>query len=326
MSDKLTIEQRHRDAAAEMWQTARPIDRHTARQANYMLTGTADNGPIVQAFARFEASLRTPTPEQAGEVERLRLALGSAFETLIYIFECSDDQHVSKAAKATSDEIDAALQSTPPAQPTAEEVSDATKRMERTLGAPFTRRASTAPEPSKLVTAYDASVAQPAADAVERLRAATYWPLNSPSKGYMRSDDDTVSVRVGDIRDALPTTMAGDYVMVPREVIARTAYESWYGALPNKWETERSQKDLWYKVADAILAIRHDRRAKFGILDRVLTDAENAIYDAGMAAAYARATEVARKHAAPNGVPRFEYDEACEDIARAIEALGEPTP
>ena len=34
------------------------------------------------------------------------------------------------------------------------------------------------------------------------------------------------------------------------------------------------------------------RARELGILDRVLTDAENAIYDAGMAAAYARAAEV----------------------------------
>jgi hypothetical protein len=42
-----------------------------------------------------------------------------------------------------------------------------------------------------------------------------------------------------------------------REEIARAAYESWYEMAGNlRWETERSQKDNWYKIADAILALQ----------------------------------------------------------------------
>lgn len=39
--------------------------------------------------------------------------------------------------------------------------------------------------------------------AAERLRAATFWPVESPHKGHMRSDDALVQVKVGDLRFAL---------------------------------------------------------------------------------------------------------------------------
>lgn len=46
---------------------------------------------------------------QEAEIARLREAAGAAFETLWYVYECSDDPLASKAAKETADELDAAL-------------------------------------------------------------------------------------------------------------------------------------------------------------------------------------------------------------------------
>ena len=51
--------------------------------------------------------------------------------------------------------------------------------------------------------------AQPTADAVERLRAALH--------DADRVESISVMVKSADLRDALSATMAGDYVMVPRE-------------------------------------------------------------------------------------------------------------
>lgn len=72
------------------------------------------------------------------------------------------------------------------------------------------------------------------------------------------------------------------------------------------------------------------RARELGILDRVLTDAENAIYDAGMAAAYARAAEVdaliVDLAAQPFGGEVWGRSQALAKFterARAILALGE---
>ena len=72
-------------------------------------------------------------------------------------------------------------------------------------------------------------------------------------------------------------------------------------------------------------AFERARARELGILDRVLTDAENAIYDAGMAAAYARASEVARsvKRRVPYDQNKHPCTTTMEQIASAILALGE---
>lgn len=57
--------------------------------------------------------------------------------------------------------------------------------------------------------------ALPDEEAVERLKAATYWPVESRHKGHMRSDDDLVQVRVGDLREAV-------FMMPPRSSIPST--------------------------------------------------------------------------------------------------------
>lgn len=51
---------------------------------------------------------------QASQLLTMKDALGEAFSTLIYIFECSDDAQTSKAAKEAADKIDAALISVQP--------------------------------------------------------------------------------------------------------------------------------------------------------------------------------------------------------------------
>lgn len=62
------------------------------------------------------------------------------------------------------------------------------------------------------------------------------------------------------------------------------------------------------------------RARSLGILDRVLTDAENAIYDAGRAQGLREAAEVARVCPWADGIEG--YDDARDHITSAIEALG----
>lgn len=54
-----------------------------------------------------------------------------------------------------------------------------------------------------------------------------------------------------ELRDALSTPAVHPAPGV-REGLAKLAYETWYRSA--KWEMERTQRDLWYKLADAILA------------------------------------------------------------------------
>lgn len=188
MSDKLTIEQRHRDAAADAVKAYR--DQKNANWQQRIRDGECDDGEMVQAFARFEASLRTPTPEQAGEVERLRAAIKLTISDASF--------HLKKYRPHCLEALEAALQSTPPAQPTAEVFPSAPK-----------------------------NPAQPMADAVERIAKAMHEA--DPDVGctweewlaYAEKHPDHLQSVEFTRRQARAvtalTTIAGDYVMVPRE-------------------------------------------------------------------------------------------------------------
>lgn len=56
--------------------------------------------------------------------------------------------------------------------------------------------------------------------------------------------------------------------VLDREAIARAAYEAWYRT--SKWEEERTQRDLWYRVADAVVALLLDKApSAVGGVDRM---------------------------------------------------------
>lgn len=57
----LPVTQADRDAAAELWQSLRLTVKGLEWQIDWMRDGTADYGPVVQAFARHRIN-HTPTP------------------------------------------------------------------------------------------------------------------------------------------------------------------------------------------------------------------------------------------------------------------------
>ena len=60
-------------------------------------------------YANFNSETAEANARLIASAPELLEALGEAFSTLIYIFECSDDEHVSRAAKEASDKIEAAI-------------------------------------------------------------------------------------------------------------------------------------------------------------------------------------------------------------------------
>lgn len=109
--EELTIEQRHRDAAANLaeWLTAAQEEWDgmtvwfAADAPRAFREGAFDNHEFVQAFARFESQHMPCIPEDVRE------ALDDARSTLLYIFETTDDEVTAKAAKSAFDKAEATL-------------------------------------------------------------------------------------------------------------------------------------------------------------------------------------------------------------------------
>ena len=67
--------QADRDAAAAMWRAAKGGKDNSDWQAQWMTDGTADSGPVVQAFAVHRVGTNIPPAEQIGAMARRMLEL-----------------------------------------------------------------------------------------------------------------------------------------------------------------------------------------------------------------------------------------------------------